>query len=36
MASPTDFDGDFTDKPWLVHLAPGERRTANHQIMIEF
>ncbi len=25
-ASPADFDGDFTGKPGLMHLAPGESR----------
>ncbi len=35
MASPADFDGDFLDKPWVVHLAPGEQRTARHRMMIE-
>ena len=26
-ASPTDFDGDFTAKPGLMHIPPGETRT---------
>jgi len=27
MASPVDFDGEFTDKPGLMLIPPGERRT---------
>lgn len=26
FASPADFDGEFIDKPGLMHLAPGEQR----------
>ena len=24
MATPADFTGDFMDKPWLLHIPPGE------------
>ena len=26
MASPVGWDGEFADKPGLLHLAPGESR----------
>jgi galactose mutarotase-like enzyme len=32
FASPADFDGEFADKPGLMHLAPGEMRTFSHRI----
>jgi galactose mutarotase-like enzyme len=32
FASPESFDGEFMDKPGLMHLAPGERRTLNYRI----
>jgi galactose mutarotase-like enzyme len=28
MASPPDFDGEFADKPWLMLIAPGQKRSA--------
>jgi len=33
-ASPADFDGDFRDKPGLLHLAPGEQRTFIHRMRL--
>jgi galactose mutarotase-like enzyme len=35
MASPTDFAGDFAQKPWLMLIPPGEHRTAIHRITVE-
>jgi galactose mutarotase-like enzyme len=32
FASPESFDGEFTDKPGLMHLAPEERRTLKYRI----
>jgi galactose mutarotase-like enzyme len=32
FASPADFDGEFADKPGLMHLAPGETRSFGHRI----
>jgi galactose mutarotase-like enzyme len=34
-ASPADFDGDFTEKPGLMHVAPGEERSFEIRIRIE-
>lgn len=34
-ASPSSFDGDFAEKPGLMHLAPGERRTASLTVRID-
>jgi galactose mutarotase-like enzyme len=34
MASPADFDGDFSQKPWLMHIPPGERRQAVMRITV--
>jgi galactose mutarotase-like enzyme len=34
-ASPASFDGDFTEKPGLMHLAPGCSRTASLQVRID-
>jgi galactose mutarotase-like enzyme len=34
FASPADFDGEFTDKPGLMHLAPGETRSFSHRITV--
>jgi galactose mutarotase-like enzyme len=31
-ASPESFDGEFADKPGLMHLAPGERRSLLYRI----
>jgi galactose mutarotase-like enzyme len=33
-ASPTDFDGEFRDKPGLMLIAPGERRTLSLRIRL--
>jgi galactose mutarotase-like enzyme len=35
MASPSDFAGEFADKPWLMLIPPGERRTASYRITLE-
>jgi galactose mutarotase-like enzyme len=32
FASPESFDGEFMDKPGLMHVAPGERRTLKYRI----
>jgi len=34
MASPTDFDGEFRDKPGLMLIPPGERRTLGMRIRL--
>lgn len=34
MASPVDFDGEFRDKPGLMLIPPGERRTLTMQIRL--
>jgi galactose mutarotase-like enzyme len=34
FASPSDFDGEFVDKPGLMHIAPGERRSLSYRIRI--
>lgn len=34
MASPTDFDGAFSDKPDLMLIPPGERRTLSLRIRL--
>ncbi len=34
FASPADFDGEFADKPGLMHIKPGERRTLNYRIRV--
>jgi galactose mutarotase-like enzyme len=31
-ASPADFDGEFADKPGLMHIAPGEKRIVKYRI----
>jgi galactose mutarotase-like enzyme len=31
-ASPANFDGEFSDKPGLMHFAPGEKRSFTHRI----
>jgi galactose mutarotase-like enzyme len=33
-ASPVDFDGEFTDKPGLMHIAPGEKRILKYRIQV--
>jgi galactose mutarotase-like enzyme len=35
MASPADFDGDFSEKPWLVQVAPGESRGARWRVDLD-
>lgn len=32
FASPENFDGEFTEKPGLMHLAPGEKRALKYRI----
>jgi len=32
FASPIDFDGEFTDKPGLMHIPPGEARAVRYTI----
>lgn len=32
FASPVDFDGEFTDKPGLMHIAPGDAREFRYTI----
>ncbi len=34
FASPSDFDGEFSDKPGVMHLAPAESRTLKYRIRI--
>lgn len=34
-ASPVGFDGDFAEKPGVMHLAPGESRTATVTMQID-
>ncbi len=34
FASPVDFDGDFIDKPGLMHIAPGEKGTLKYHICV--
>lgn len=34
FASPADFDGEFSDKPGLMHIAPGATRSLNYRIRI--
>nr|WP_294504971.1 aldose 1-epimerase family protein [uncultured Rhodopila sp.] len=34
MASPADFDGEFTRKPWLMLIPPAESRSAVHRMTI--
>jgi galactose mutarotase-like enzyme len=31
-ASPSDFDGEFADKPGLMHMAPGDKRVLKYRI----
>ncbi len=35
MASPSDFEGEFIHKPWLMLIPPGESRTAAYRITVE-
>jgi galactose mutarotase-like enzyme len=32
FASPSDFDGEFSDKPGLMHIKPGEKRMLSYRI----
>jgi galactose mutarotase-like enzyme len=32
FASPSDFDGEFSNKPGLLHIKPGEKRTLSFRI----
>ena len=34
LASPLTFDGEFADKPGVMHLAPGEVRTLSYRIAV--
>jgi galactose mutarotase-like enzyme len=34
FASPADFDGEFDDKPGLMHLAPGETRRFSNSVAV--
>jgi galactose mutarotase-like enzyme len=35
FASPADFDGAFTDKPGLMHIAPGSAETLRLRITVD-
>jgi galactose mutarotase-like enzyme len=35
LASPVDFDGEFADKPGVMLIAPGEKRSLSYQIRLE-
>ena len=32
FASPSDFDGEFSDKPGLMHIKPGEKHTLSYRV----
>jgi galactose mutarotase-like enzyme len=34
FASPSDFDGEFSDKPGLMHIKPGERRMLSFRVRV--
>ncbi|QPF86572.1 aldose 1-epimerase family protein [Bradyrhizobium genosp. L] len=34
FASPIEFDGEFADKPGLMHIAPGARQSLNYRIRV--
>jgi galactose mutarotase-like enzyme len=34
MASPADFDGEFTDKPGVMHVAPGGSKILKYRIRV--
>jgi hypothetical protein len=34
MASPVNFTGEFTEKPWLMLIPPGDSRTASYSITV--
>ena len=35
FASPADFDGEFNDKPGLMHIAPAKSRTLKYRVRID-
>ena len=35
MASPAEFDGDFSEKPWLMLIAPGQRQSATTTMTVQ-
>ena len=34
FASPEDFDGEFSDKPGLMHLAPGDKQALTYRVRV--
>ena len=34
FASPAEFDGEFADKPGLMHIAPGDRQSLGYRIRV--
>jgi galactose mutarotase-like enzyme len=34
FVSPAEFDGEFVDKPGLMHISPGEKRTLSYRVRI--
>ncbi|TIU61445.1 MAG: aldose 1-epimerase family protein, partial [Mesorhizobium sp.] len=34
IASPVDFDGEFTDKPGVMLIEPGARRVLSYRIVL--
>ena len=34
FASPSEFDGEFIDKPGLMHISPAQKRSVNYRIRI--
>lgn len=34
FASPAEFDGEFADKPGLMHIAPGTRQSLSYRIRV--
>jgi galactose mutarotase-like enzyme len=34
FSSPSEFDGEFADKPGLMHIAPGEKRSLGYRLRI--
>ena len=34
LASPVDFDGEFSDKPGIMLIAPGEKRVLSYQVKL--
>ena len=34
FASPTDFDGEFVDKPGLMHISPAEQQVLRYRIRV--